>query len=125
MPPFPLTVWVAARARNSNVNTVKNLAWSLLSSHRHHSNGDTSGVGAVFTERILLGAIDLCGARRLKQALPITLPILRSILEDIEKGLAHHSVAGLRRTTVCTAFCLAFGCWLRVGKIIYSDGDFD
>lgn len=122
--PRQVSAWIASEA--ARLGTRGELAPTSLESMVNaisawHRDLDLQSL-PLMTSRLRLvirGAHRTYGTRALKQALPITLPVLRRILETIRK---RPSAFGGRvpALAVSAAFALAFACFLRMGEITYT-----
>lgn len=136
-PYFPAPAWrvstfvaYAARAMVQKrgglaTKTLKRLVTALRSWHIDLGLDD-SAVTSPRVERVIRGAHRWHGTVTKAQPLPITLPILRRILQHIR---SHPSAYGgpVGHLASVAAFTLLFACFMRMGEVTYTafDGRFD
>lgn len=125
--PLRVEAWIAAEAaaiaasRGLSKKTLKRKVYALASWHTDLGL-DGSLIASPRVERIIAGANRYHGVSTKAQPLPITLPILRRVVQEIRD---HPSSYGGPANACClaAAFCLAFACFLRMGELVYDTFD--
>lgn len=122
--------WIAALAFQRGDETKKlthgslEAALTALSSWHTDLGLDASGVRSRKVARVVRGAHKAFGLKPVERVLPITLPILRTLLRYMERNPGpfggHLPCLALR-----TAFALAFACFLRMGEFTFDLNTFD
>lgn len=128
-PYFPIRAdqminWVAAEAtrlaeRGPLARGALDSSVSVLASWHTDLGLDPSGCRGPLLRRTIRGALRTCGVRAAESTMPITLPILRRVLDVIKAR--PRDFGG--RTAACalrTVFTLAFACFLRLGECTWD-----
>ncbi|SPO19921.1 uncharacterized protein UTRI_10013 [Ustilago trichophora] len=115
-----LMEWIAALSREGRTyHAIKNRLTALRSWHV-----DLGLNAAAFADarvqRMLRGFKRLFGVQQRGQKLPITLPILTSLVDQLHR---HPFASAHDRTTFISAFTLAYACFLRCGEFTWSTFD--
>lgn len=120
-----VSVWIAHEARRIVTRggslykkTLKRRLQALASWHKDLGL-DTYGVVSPRVERVIAGANRLHGLTVRRQPLPITLPILRKIVNVIRSNtlLFGGEISAL---ALVAALTLGFACFMRMGELTYS-----
>lgn len=120
-----LEEWCAELATRMSGRSIKKQLSGIRSWHVD-LGADTKALESDGLRRVIRGIQRFHGERTKGQALPITLPILRSIVAAIRRS---PMLFGGQRAalTLVAAFCTAFACFLRCGSFTYDgfDQEFD
>ncbi|SPO22535.1 uncharacterized protein UTRI_01213 [Ustilago trichophora] len=111
-----LTEWVCDMARSKPYHSVKHELDALRSWHVDLGLS-LDGFGQGRLERAVRGIKRTLGLRPAASKLPITLPLLRAILEELPRSSA---LTPWDRQVVAAAFAVSFACFLRCGEVTWD-----
>ncbi|SAM85451.1 uncharacterized protein UBRO_20913 [Ustilago bromivora] len=121
VPPFPasdlfLTEWVCDMAQSRPFHSLKHELDALRSWHVDLGFPlDAFSHGRL--ERVVCGIKHTHGLQPAASKLPITLPLLRALLEQLQRS---PSLRAWDRQVVAAAFAVSFACFLRCGEVTWD-----
>ncbi|SPO26927.1 uncharacterized protein UTRI_10674 [Ustilago trichophora] len=114
-----LLEWVADMASTRSYHSIKHELHALQSWHVD-LGFDNSGFACGRLERAIRGVKRIYGLKPAKAKLPITLPLLRAILQELK---SINSLSAWNRQVVSAAFAVSFACFLRCGEVTWTSFD--
>ncbi|TKY91067.1 hypothetical protein EX895_000003 [Sporisorium graminicola] len=114
-----LVEWVADMASTRSYHSIKHELHALQSWHID-LGFDTGGFACGRLERAIRGVKRIFGLKPATAKLPITLPLLRAILQQLR---SIHSLSAWNRQVVSAAFAVSFACFLRCGEVTWTSLD--